>query len=122
MAMSPKDLVGFDENIIDNLVKQIDEKLKLASEHRFYKWFEVTIAGEYPAEVRNEIASRYIDAGWSTIFHQTTTENGERPGLTYFAFLTEETFDIWVNSFDTDKHYMVSKDGVKPLGISINKK
>ena len=27
-----------------------------------------------------------IDAGWDMVVHQTSTENGERPGITYFAF------------------------------------
>ena len=51
---------------------------------------EAIIDGEPSLDVRNEIARCYIvDAGWGYVYHQTSSENGERPGLTHFIF-TEE--------------------------------
>lgn len=51
---------------------------------------EAIITGEPSVELRDEIARCYInDAGWGYVYHRTSSENGERPGLTHFIF-TEE--------------------------------
>lgn len=51
---------------------------------------EAIIWGEPSLELRDEIARCYIvDAGWGYVYHQTSSENRERPGLTHFIF-TEE--------------------------------
>lgn len=45
---------------------------------------------EYPVHVRDLIAKRYMEHGWKYAYHITTSENGERPGLTVFTFSNKE--------------------------------
>lgn len=46
----------------------------------------IIIVGEYTTDVRNEVARQYRKRGWSEVTHVTSSENGERPGLTSFMF------------------------------------
>lgn len=42
---------------------------------------------EYPVHVRDFIAKKYMEQhGWKYAYHITSSENGERPGLTVFTF------------------------------------
>lgn len=68
----------------DKLEKDIDESIK--SNHGDYDWEEALLDKEYPLSVRNEIGKRYMENGWKYVYHQTSSENGERPGLTLFVF------------------------------------
>lgn len=61
--------------------------------HGWFPWEEAIIEGEYPVEIRNEIAKKYKENGWEFVYHQTSSENGERPGLTCFKFSMEELID-----------------------------
>lgn len=45
---------------------------------------------EYPVHVRDLIAKRYMEHGWKYAYHITSSENGERPGLTVFTFSNKE--------------------------------
>lgn len=45
---------------------------------------------EYPIHVRDLIAKRYMEHGWKYAYHITSSENGERPGLTVFTFSNKE--------------------------------
>lgn len=69
---------------IQELVYQIDESMKRF--HEWYPWESAVIEGEPSVDVRNEIAIKYIQAGWNYVYHNTTSENGERAGLTGFEF------------------------------------
>ena len=40
----------------------------------------------YSKDIRDEIANLYVQKGWSKVEHMTSSENGERPGLTEFKF------------------------------------
>ncbi len=68
----------------DKLEKDIDESIK--RNHGNYKWEEALLDKEYPLSVRNEIGKRYMKNGWNYVYHQTSSENDERPGLTSFIF------------------------------------
>ena len=118
MALSPKDVVGFDKKAVKEIVEKIDEKLRFAGECRNSEWFDVILPNEYREDLRNSVAKEYIDAGWDMVVHQTSTENGERPGITYFAFLTENTIDSffkeYVDTLDKRKiYYVITKDKIK---------
>lgn len=118
MALSPKDVVGFDKKAVKEIVEKIDEKLRFEGECRNSEWFDVILPNEYREDLRNAVAKEYIDAGWDMVVHQTSTENGERPGITYFAFLTEHTVDSffkeYVDTLDKRKiYYVITKDKIK---------
>ena len=72
----------------EKLINQIDESIK--SYHGWWTWEEAIIPNEYSVPVRNEIAKRYKKAGWNFVYHQTSSENGERAGLTCFKFSNEK--------------------------------
>ena len=72
---------------LKKLERMIDEKIK--ENHGNHPWEEALLDEEYPIEVRNAIARRYVKAGWYYVYHRTSSENGERGGLTYFAFSQE---------------------------------
>ena len=50
---------------------------------------EAIIDGEYPVNVRTAIGLKYREAGWDYVYHITSSEHGDRPGLTHFIFSTE---------------------------------
>lgn len=54
---------------------------------------EAIIDGEYPVNARDAIGQKYKEAGWNYIYHITSSEHGDRPGLNYFIFSTEKPDD-----------------------------
>lgn len=93
-----KDYITDDE--INDLIDKIDRSFFMYRENPLYEWIELIIDGDYSIKLRNIVSEYYIKAGWDTIYHQTSKENGERPGLTSFVFLTEETEGIWELAHD----------------------
>lgn len=92
--ITPNDIEKYElENVdFEKLEAEIDESMK--SYHGWWKDHEeAIISGEYPVSVRNEIAKKYKEAGWKYVYHQTSSENGERPGLTSFKFSNTELQD-----------------------------
>jgi ectoine hydroxylase-related dioxygenase (phytanoyl-CoA dioxygenase family) len=77
---------NFDEKglmIIENLIDENLKKIVL----QYSNHVEAVISGEYSKTVRDKIAQKYIDeGGWSKVTHRTSSENGERGGLTAFSF------------------------------------
>ncbi len=69
---------------MDKVITDIDESMK--GYHKWYSWEQAVIDYELPVEFRNEIAKKYIEAGWKYVYHITTSENNERAGLTAFKF------------------------------------
>ena len=72
---------------LDTLESIIDRKIR--ENHGDYPWEEALIDEELPLKIRDELAKRYIEGGWEYVYHNTSSENDERPGLTYFAFSME---------------------------------
>jgi hypothetical protein len=86
--IKPGELDSVENVNLDELEKKIDESI-----HRFHGWYpweQAIIDGEYSVEVRNAIGQRYKDNGWNFVYHRTTSENGEKAGLTSFIFSTTE--------------------------------
>lgn len=74
---------------IDNIISAIDSEMK--KEHNISEYghtgkLHIILDKEYPMIVRDMIVERYKEAGWRTVTHRTSSENGERPGLTGFTF------------------------------------
>ena len=70
--------------VLDALEKQIDASI--AKFHGWYPWEYAILYNEYAVVLRDAIAKRYLKAGWNYVYHGTSSENGERPGLTSFTF------------------------------------
>lgn len=92
----PNELDDYNVNY-NKLEKEIDESIKRF--HGWCKWEEAIIDGEYPVSVRNAIGQKYKDAGWEYVYHLTSSERGDRPGLTRFLFSTEKLDDKVVLGF-----------------------
>ena len=48
------------------------------------------IVGEYPKPVTDKVAQIFVDAGWCSVEFKTSSENGERPGLTRVTLFSKE--------------------------------
>lgn len=92
----PNELNDYNVNY-NKLEEEIDDSIK--SFHGWYKWEEAIIDGEYPINVRNTIGQKYKEAGWNYVYHITSSEHGDRPGLTRFIFSTEKPDDKVVRGF-----------------------
>lgn len=110
-AMSPKTYL--DKQVAlkkDSVVEKINEALNnYAADPTYVEWVEVIIEGDYSTTVRNEAAKEFIKSGWKKIYHRTSSENGERAGLTRFVLLTEETVEKWEYLNNRNKYWCVSE-------------
>ena len=123
MAIRPEVLI--EKKILskrEEYIRQLDEEL-LKNEPMF-EWFEASIQGELPIVLRNAIAEEYVKSGWHKVYHHTTSENGERPGLTCFVFLTEDTESMFdrIHCHNLDTYWQVSEEGVYKSPIKVTNK
>ena len=94
--ITPNELNDYNVNY-NKFEEEIDDSIKRF--HGWYKWEEAIIDGEYPINVRNTIGQKYKEAGWDYVYHITSSEHGDRPGLTRFIFSTEKLDDKVVCGF-----------------------
>ena len=94
--INPNELNDYKVNY-NKLEEETDDSIKRF--HGWYKWEEAIIDGEYPINVRNTIGQKYKEAGWDYVYHITSSEHGDRPGLTRFIFSTEKLDDKVVCGF-----------------------
>ena len=79
-----KNLIDTDKHKLDMLERKIDAEIR--NHHGDYPWEEALLDCELSLMTRNSLAKRYTDAGWNYVYHHTSSENGERYGLTSFVF------------------------------------
>lgn len=88
------------EKNIAQMIDCIEEAIEENKTGRFYPRVSAIIDGEFSVNDRNEVAKRYLDeAGWHAAFHKTSSENGERPGLTVFELFTLESYKNWDKAY-----------------------
>lgn len=100
--LTPMDML-FQEVNMKEIEYDIDNSMK--SFHGWRSFEQAIIDGEYPVEVRNIISTMYVKAGWNYVYHKTSSENGERPGLTQFYFSVKKLDDEITKGF-----HMVSNE------------
>ena len=49
-------------------------------------YYEIIIQSEYSKESRDYVVEEFKKVGWKKIEYKTSSESGERPGLTSFNF------------------------------------
>lgn len=77
------------DTVIKNICNKIDLELvkeRNISDYAHNGKIHIILDEEYPVIVRDLIAEKYREAGWKKVTHKTSSENGERPGLTGFTF------------------------------------
>lgn len=72
---------------LDTIEGIIDREIR--ENHGQYPWEDVIMDEELPISIRDELAKRYARAGWEYVYHHTSGENEEKPGLTEFMFSME---------------------------------
>ena len=99
---------------IAELEERLDEEILKYADREMYPWVSILIDPEYTEYVRNIVAKKYINIGWHTVCHQTSTENGENGGLTEFVFLTVQTLDKFEKAFldYKDRYWVLNNDGI----------
>lgn len=91
------------ENNINIIIESIEKVIEGYKTGRFYPWVSVIIDGEFSFNDRNTVANKYInEGGWYAVFHKTSSENGERYGLTEFNLFTPESYEKWKHSYSKD--------------------
>ena len=93
MAIGPKELTveymyqQEIEKFAERMEDIIDKHLKSGNKG-LYSWRDYIFDSELNSDIRDEIAKRYIKAGWEVVVHQISKENKDMSGdVTYFAFL-----------------------------------
>lgn len=100
MAIGPNELNNIrTDDLVKELIEKIDAQLMDYAVVDGFNWKYIIVSPEYPVDVRNKVAREYIKAGWFRVYHHTTTENGERAGLTAFALLTEKTEPLFNRAY-----------------------
>lgn len=64
----------------EEAVSKFEEQFKKDDKDQDY--YHLVIVGEYNRDTCNEIQKTYTEAGWKKVNCKTSSENGERGGLT----------------------------------------
>lgn len=68
----------------DMLEAEIDKSVK--EHHGEFPWERAILKQDLSMKARNNLAKRYLGAGWMYVYHRTTTMNDENPNVTTFVF------------------------------------
>lgn len=69
----------------------IDLEDQFKTEPSNQETFHLVIRGEYPRNVLDKVEEIYKNAGWIKVICKTSSENGERPGLTGLMITQPDT-------------------------------
>jgi len=75
---SPEDMTDLSK--LGSVLNEFEEKLIKEEKGRTY--YHLVIAGEYSRGLLDKVEQAYRRAGWKNVTCRTSSENGERPGLT----------------------------------------
>lgn len=80
-AFSPLDMTSkLDTDRVDNIVCGFNEKL--LKENPDQDYYHVILSGEFPRNILDAVQEEFVEAGWHNVVCRTSSENGERRGLT----------------------------------------
>ena len=77
---TPKDMGCNVNKLIIEALSKFEKEFK--NEEQGEEYYHLVIQDEYPREVCDEIEKIYKGVGWKNVKCKTSSENGERPGLT----------------------------------------
>ena len=105
--ISPKDVpsVELSHYDLNHIVEMINNQIN--KNHGMYPWEDAILEFEFPLVVRNAVAARFYMSGWTYIYHATTSELGQRSGLTSFILSTVPVPEI------VTKHHIKYTRGTK---------
>lgn len=76
---TPRDVEG-GLSKLDEALSKIESKFRVEESDQNY--YHIVIVGEYNRKVCDKIEQIYTEAGWTKVKCRTSSENGERGGLT----------------------------------------
>ena len=74
---TPESMTSYDAN---DVVAKFEKQFK--KEKKDQEYYHLVISGEYPRYILDRIQKIYKNAGWKDVVCHTSSENGERAGLT----------------------------------------
>lgn len=74
----PHDMVSSKK--VEEAVSKFEEQFK--KEEKDQEYYHLVIVGEYRRSICDEVQKIYTDIGWNNVTCRTSSENGERGGLT----------------------------------------
>jgi hypothetical protein len=77
---TPEGMKSRIEEHVGSMIREFETKFR--NELKDHDYYHVVITGEYPREACDQVQSIYKEAGWARTLCKTSSENGERPGLT----------------------------------------
>lgn len=77
---TPEKMSIDNSELLEELIKLFEEQLKESEKGR--DSYSIVVYGEYPKPICNRVEEIYMEAGWKSAICKTSSENGERPGLT----------------------------------------
>lgn len=83
--LGPEDFKKMDEKDydLDDLIQLIDTSMK--NNHGKYIYEIAIVKKELPFQIRNQIAHKYLEAGWKYVYHRTSSEQDNIEGQTIFT-------------------------------------
>lgn len=93
--ISPNQINAACSNQYDNIVaieKEIDRQIIM--NHGDFPYEYAIINAVLSIQQRNYIKHKYMEGGWAYVYHRTSDENKELPGLTTFIFSNYALFNI----------------------------
>ena len=69
--------------LLENVINELNNSTTLDWN---YNHIVIIIPSEYSKESRDYVVEEFKKIGWKKIENKTSSENGERPGLTSFVF------------------------------------
>lgn len=77
---SPDEMKDTSDVLVEELISKFEKKLK--KEDKDEEYYHLVILGEYDRKVYDQIEETYRNAGWDKVVCKSSTETGEKPGLT----------------------------------------
>ena len=76
-------LINEKDILLENVINELNNSTTLDWN---YNHIVIIIPSEYSKESRDYVVEEFKKVGWKRIEHKTSSESGERPGLTSFNF------------------------------------
>ena len=76
-------LINEKDILLENVINELNNYTTLDWYNNYYT---VIIQYEYSKKSRDYVVDEFKKVGWKRIEHKTSSESGERPGLTSFNF------------------------------------
>ena len=81
MEVTTPEQMNIDDSILlKELIGLFEEELKASEKGQ--DSYSIVVCGEYPKHICNKVEKVYKESGWRSAVCKTSSENGERPGLT----------------------------------------